>query len=112
MIAIDSDRGIIRYEERLIKISGFFINMTDGDVRDAEVLSGIRDFLNELRIIKKKQESYRARFLDIQSRDALLDRSRHAKKRLFLLDYDGTLIPSFNLPSLASPDNLLLDILN
>jgi trehalose 6-phosphate synthase/phosphatase len=28
------------------------------------------------------------------------------------LDYDGTLTPFFNLPALAKPDNLLLDILD
>jgi len=41
-----------------------------------------------------------------------MDRYRSARRRLFLLDYDGTLTPFFNLPSLAKPDNLLLDILN
>jgi len=51
------------------------------------------------------------RFFDVQSKNGLLDRYRNAQKRLFLLDYDGTLTPFFNQPSLARPDNLLLDIL-
>ncbi len=111
-VAIDKERDILRYGERLVKIGTFVKNDADSHSSHEESITGIDIFLNEIRAIKKMQDNYQVRFFDIQSRDTLLERYRNAKKRLFLLDYDGTLTPSFHLPSLAGPDNLLLDILN
>jgi trehalose-6-phosphatase len=50
--------------------------------------------------------------LDVTIRNDLVERYRRAKRRLLLLDYDGTLTPYFHVPSLARPDNLLLDLLD
>ncbi len=40
-----------------------------------------------------------------------LTRMRNAERRVFLFDYDGTLVPIAPLPDLASPDPALLDLL-
>jgi trehalose-6-phosphatase len=111
-IRYGEDSDTIRYGERLIKIGVFPIHPAEGFNKDADDIPGVKGLLHALRVMKKRQEHYRVRFFDVQSRNILLDRYRHARKRLFLLDYDGTLTPFFNLPSLARPDNLLLDILN
>ncbi len=58
------------------------------------------------------QPDGRQQLMDSESKINLLETYRVAMARLFLLDYDGTLTPRFNLPFLAAPDNLLLDILN
>jgi trehalose-6-phosphatase len=52
------------------------------------------------------------KLLDVTVRNDLVERYGHAKRRLLLLDYDGTLTPYFHVPSLARPDNLLLDLLH
>ncbi|HVW58737.1 MAG TPA: trehalose-phosphatase, partial [Puia sp.] len=92
LLGIDSEERTIRIEER---DKGW-----------------LRDSLSALRTSKARQAHFRVRFFDVHSRNGLLDRYRSAPKRLFLLDYDGTLTPFFNLPALAKPDNLLLDILD
>lgn len=52
-----------------------------------------------------------AKVLDSHTKGGLLDRYRAASRRLLLLDYDGTLTPFFNIPTLAEPDNILLELL-
>lgn len=66
------------------------------------------DFVCELKNIKQKQESFQIFFLDNHSRLNLLDTYRRAKKRLFLLDYDGTLVPFAGNPQEALPGRTLL----
>jgi trehalose 6-phosphate synthase/phosphatase len=51
------------------------------------------------------------KFLDYYSKSDLLERYRHAYKRLILLDYDGTLIPFFSNPSDAAPGSNLIELL-
>jgi trehalose-phosphatase len=51
------------------------------------------------------------KFLDYYSKADLLERYRHANKRLILLDYDGTLIPFFSNPSDAAPGYNLIELL-
>jgi trehalose 6-phosphate synthase/phosphatase len=69
------------------------------------------DFLDALLAANRIQRNFQVRFFDVYSQRRLLEAYRNAQKRLFLLDYDGTLTPFFDLPSLAKPDDLLLDIL-
>jgi trehalose 6-phosphate synthase/phosphatase len=80
-------------------------------LRDCNSGTWVDDYLSRLRTTKARQQNFQVRFFDIQSKNVLLDKYREAKNCLFLLDYDGTLTPFFQLPALAKPDNLLLDIL-
>lgn len=70
-----------------------------------------QDFLRRLgEVIEKQEHSVTRRFTKKYRKDA---RSHYdlAEKRLLLFDYDGTLMPFFNRPELASPDQELLEIL-
>lgn len=69
------------------------------------------DFLDELKNIKNKQQNFQVKFLDEYSKINLLDNYRTAKKRLLLLDYDGTLISFTSNPANAIPGNELLKLL-
>lgn len=70
------------------------------------------DFLEQLLTAKENQEQKR-KFL-IQGK--LINRLQHnydlAQRRLFLLDYDGTLVPFARKPELARPDAQLLATLS
>lgn len=106
LLGIDNEEGAVRIGERFV--STYVVPLAAEGEGDGEWL---RNGLSALRASKAGQEHLQVRFFDMHSRNELLDRYRGAQKRLFLLDYDGTLTPFFNLPALAKPDNLLLDIL-
>jgi len=69
------------------------------------------DFLTQLMHIKKKQQQFNVKFLDEMSRINLINTYRSAAKRLFLLDYDGTLVPFSSTPEEARPTRHLLQII-
>jgi trehalose 6-phosphate synthase/phosphatase len=61
------------------------------------------DFLEQLKTIKDKQMFYRVRFLDDFSGSEIVNAYVNSKKRLLLLDYDGTLVPFALQPENALP---------
>ncbi len=70
-----------------------------------------QDYIGEMKQIKHKQESFQIFFLDMHSKRDLLDAHRRAKKRLFLLDYDGTLVSFAAQPQMAIPSGSLLQLI-
>jgi trehalose 6-phosphate synthase/phosphatase len=70
-----------------------------------------REFLDGLDSIKETQRSFEARQLDAEHRSELLTAYRSAKRRLLLLDYDGTLMPFSKRAARLSPDAETLEIL-
>jgi trehalose 6-phosphate synthase/phosphatase len=70
------------------------------------------DFFDELKTVKDTQLEFEIKFLDNLSRMELLDNYASAKRRILLLDYDGTLTPFAKLPNLAAPGADLLQILS
>ena len=69
------------------------------------------DFFGELDQIKALQLKFEVKFLDSFARAGILADYKSSKKRLFLLDYDGTLINFSKDPSKASPSEDLLHLL-
>ncbi len=69
------------------------------------------DLLDELQNIKKRQQAFQVKFLDEYSKIHLLENYRSARKRLLLLDYDGTLKPFVSNPADAIPGNDLLQLI-
>lgn len=76
-----------------------------------DVQTWAQDFISEMKHIKQKQESFQIFFLDVHSKRNLLDAYRRAKKRLLLLDYDGTLVPFAAQPQMAVPGKPLLQLI-
>ncbi len=62
------------------------------------------DFMTELTVMKQKQEAFKITFLDEYSKRDIYDKYRTAKKRLLMLDYDGTLVSSSANPEMAIPN--------
>lgn len=71
----------------------------------------VNDFLKQLHDVKQLQEAQRTRLVTGKVAGELRDKFFKARKKLLLLDYDGTLVPFAKHPSLAVPDNGLMDLL-
>ncbi|MEI6948222.1 bifunctional alpha,alpha-trehalose-phosphate synthase (UDP-forming)/trehalose-phosphatase [Paraflavisolibacter sp. H34] len=69
------------------------------------------DFLGQLSDMKRRQQDYQVKFLDDLSRVDLFDKWDRSRRRLILLDYDGTLVPFADTPGQARPGAHLLELL-
>ncbi|HVU54208.1 MAG TPA: trehalose-phosphatase [Puia sp.] len=105
-LGVENDASVIRLIDRLVSTA-----VIPAREEGADEGEWLRNGLYALRISKRRQQEFQVRFFDMQTRNELLDSYLRARKRLFLLDYDGTLTPFFRLPNLARPDNILLETL-
>ena len=69
------------------------------------------DFLNALFNIKKTQQELSVRKLSQTSRKKLVSDYAKSRKRLLLLDYDGTLVGFKGKPAQADPDEEIMSLL-
>ena len=69
------------------------------------------DFLETLSDVKKSQEELSVRRLAKSIRERLVNEYDKSSRRLFLLDYDGTLVGFAGRPEKAGPDKKLLALL-
>ncbi len=65
------------------------------------------DFLEALADVKKKQNELSVHKLSEPMRNRLVEKYNESSKRLFLLDYDGTLVSFVDRPEKAGPDEKL-----
>ncbi|RAW01889.1 bifunctional alpha,alpha-trehalose-phosphate synthase (UDP-forming)/trehalose-phosphatase [Pseudochryseolinea flava] len=72
----------------------------------------LSDFIQQLDDVKQEQRSQQTNLLKESSRKEILYHFKHANRRLFLLDYDGTLVPFAKHPSLATPNPTVISTLN
>jgi len=76
-----------------------------------DVVRWASDFLHELQDAKQSRQKHYMKILSPEMRQKLLEQYRVSKRRLLLLDYDGTLVPFKTLPKEAIPDASLLRFL-
>ncbi|MEA3223665.1 MAG: trehalose-phosphatase, partial [Thermodesulfobacteriota bacterium] len=69
------------------------------------------DFMDRLSHTKALQKELQAKILSPETRGRLVNDYRKAKRRLLLLDYDGTLIPFSGKPEESVPGDTLLRLL-
>ncbi|HUT31340.1 MAG TPA: bifunctional alpha,alpha-trehalose-phosphate synthase (UDP-forming)/trehalose-phosphatase [Sedimentisphaerales bacterium] len=69
------------------------------------------DFLNALSNISNTQKQLSVRRLSQQTKQELVRQYTRARKRLLLLDYDGTVVPFTDRPERAGPDKEILALL-
>lgn len=75
------------------------------------VIQWANTFQYSLSVIKNKQQELKAKNLNSDLRQKLIDDYWQSKKALILLDYDGTLVPFSGRPVDAKPDRELVDLL-
>lgn len=81
-------------------------------VKEFDIYRWIRVFFLRFREIKRVQKKHTAKKLSDTIKPHLLAEYAHAQKRLFLLDYDGTLVGFHKDAAKALPAPHLLDTLN
>jgi trehalose 6-phosphate synthase/phosphatase len=77
-----------------------------------DVLHWVSDFMKELDKAKEIQNEYSPKIFSCFGRMKFFEDYCRSKRRLVLLDYDGTLAPYAIYPETASPDQDLLSTLN
>jgi len=69
------------------------------------------DFLQNLAEVKDRQKEHMLIKMDKKNTEHLIKAKKDAGKRLFLLDYDGTLVQFKDKPEYAVPDKELLELI-
>ncbi len=80
-------------------------------LRQYDVIRWANDFLDQLSSVIDKQKKLRCRFLGPSDKQRLIRDFTQARRRIVLLDYDGTLVPFTSDPKAAEPPAPLLNIL-
>lgn len=80
-------------------------------IQNYDVQQWAEDFMTELENIKNKQNSFQVKFLDEFTKRKIYETYRDSKKRLLLLDYDGTLVSFSSTPELSVPGDNLLNLI-
>lgn len=80
-------------------------------VRRFDVHYWASSFLEKLKEIKNDQENRKTKRVNHRLEDNIRKRYRRAKKRLLILDYDGTLVGFKPVPEQAKPDKNLHELL-
>jgi len=87
------------------------IEVMQNRLKRYDIKRWVRDFMDRLEKIKAIQKSFEIKLLTQTSLKQIKTKYNSAKKRLLLLDYDGTLVPFASKPHEAVPDKELLRIL-
>ena len=80
-------------------------------LQEYDVIKWVNDFMDQLTQVKLEQKKQQVKVLDDKALTTIRRHYANAKNRCILLDYDGTLVPFTRLPSEASPDNAVKDML-
>lgn len=80
-------------------------------LRRYDVVKWGDELIKELLSLKEEQKRFNAKLLSPSIKEQLIKDFNKAKRRLVLLDYDGTLVPFTGYPQVAKPDEKLLKIL-
>jgi trehalose 6-phosphate synthase/phosphatase len=76
------------------------------------VVKWANDFMSNLDSIKHVQDELNARLLDNSQREEIIKKFNSPIEKLFLLDYDGTLVPFAGRPEEARPTHELIHLLS
>ena len=76
-----------------------------------DVVRWANDFILDLLSLKEEQKRMEARLLGSATQTRLVQDFKQARRRLLLLDYDGTLVPFAGLPQIAKPTEELMQLL-
>lgn len=82
-----------------------------GRIKKYNVFHWTEDFISHLTDMEDKREQSKQYFLAARHKHDLKDAYENSSRRLFLLDYDGTLVPLEKRPELARPEPELLALL-
>lgn len=88
------------------------IKMMQDRLKNYDLKKWSADFMNSLKHIKEVQKNYNAKKITSEMEKRLFSIYKKRKKRILLLDYDGTLVGFKKNPKLAYPDEELYTLLD
>jgi trehalose 6-phosphate synthase/phosphatase len=80
-------------------------------LQEYDVVRWVNDFLEQLKEAKKEQQKLNVKTLDEKTIGIICRHYAESKKRFFLIDYDGTLVPITRMPSEAVPEQNVKEFL-
>ena len=80
-------------------------------LQEYDVVKWVSDFLEQLKETKKEQQKLNVKTLDEKTVNTICSNYAESRKRFFLIDYDGTLVPITPMPSEAVPPQNVIDFL-
>ncbi len=80
------------------------IHKMQNRLRRYDVFTWTNDFFNQVDEVKKEKKNLQVKYLDENTRLSIKTKYLESPKRLFLIDYDGTLTPIVKLPEMALLD--------
>jgi trehalose 6-phosphate synthase/phosphatase len=87
------------------------ITLMQRRLQEYDVFKWVNDFMDQLVQVKQEQRKQKVKLLDEKAFAMIYRHYHHASNRCLLLDYDGTLVPFTRIPSEASPDGAVRDLL-
>ncbi len=85
-------------------------------IKNYNVNTWANDFMTQLDAIKLRQQEFQVKFIDADDMRSMLQTYSNGVNRLFLLDYDGTLVSYSPFPEKAKPGdqqkNIIRDIIS
>jgi len=76
-----------------------------------DIIRWAEEFIKSLKSVKDLQKEMKAKIITPEIKKRLINSYKESKKRLLILDYDGTLVPFFEKPEDAKPPRQLLNLL-
>jgi trehalose 6-phosphate synthase/phosphatase len=80
-------------------------------LKNYDVVKWAEEFISQLMNAHQQQASMNIKLLTLQTEELIVAHYGKAKRKLFLLDYDGTLAPIARYPQLALPQSGLISLL-
>ncbi len=80
-------------------------------LQEYDVVKWVNDFLEQLKESKREQQKLNVKALDEKTINVICTHYAGSKKRFFLIDYDGTLVPITPMPSEAVPPENIIEFL-
>ncbi len=84
------------------------MRMMQKRLKEYDVTRWVTDFLDQLDAVKMEQEKLKTKYVNESVLNKIIQHYQKSRKRLLLLDYDGTLSPFAAIPSQAQPSEELL----
>jgi trehalose 6-phosphate synthase/phosphatase len=93
-------------EEQKLRITSMQVSL-----KRYNIFQWVKVFMGRLTTVKEKQKEFTSKVLDQTVLQGIAQKYKGTKERLIFLDYDGTLMPFFKEPHMASPDQEVLQLL-
>lgn len=87
------------------------INRMQKRIRDYDVFTWAQDYFNQFEAIRKAQDIFKVNIISPSKLKDMASHYQSASRRIFFLDYDGTLVPYAKYPEQALPTEEVLHIL-